>query len=93
MIYRVWNTVRRPDDVRLEEWPRHYLPVPTPGAGFEVIEFILRGRAQETSPERSEFGLDVFTGSGWTEWYDDGGLDVFEHFQRAIREHEAVAAR
>ena len=93
MIYRVWNAVHRPDDVKHEEWPRHYLAVPTPGAGYEVIEFILRGRVQHTYQEKSEFGLEVFTGNGWTEWYDDGGLDVVEHFQRAIWERETVAAR
>jgi len=92
MTYRVWNAVNRPFDTEIGDWPRHFLAVPTPGTGYEVIEFVCRGRAQQTFQERSEFGLEVLTGRGWTEWYDDGGFDVVEHFEMAIREREAVTA-
>jgi hypothetical protein len=88
--YRVWNAVNRPVDAELEDWRRRFIAVPSPAAGHEVIGFLRRDQARQASVERSEFGLEALTPDGWTEWCDDEGRGVLEHFETALREREAV---
>jgi len=90
MIYRVWNAVNRPDDVDAKDWHRHFIPVDSAAEGYEVIEFLRSLQPADRSVVRSEFGLEYRCVDGWKEWFDSGGLDVFERFGAEVHEPEPV---
>jgi hypothetical protein len=84
-MYRVWNAVNRPKDVLIRDWHRHFISVPSPAAGYHVIEAVRSFQTSDCSAERSEFGLEYLCVDGWKEWFDDAGLDVVEHYESLAR--------
>lgn len=51
-------------------------PVPTPEAGARLINKMAREDLKDDAVWGNAFGMEVFEGGEWTEWYDDDGDDI-----------------
>ena len=86
MCYRVWNAVNRPLDAEMEAARRLFFSVGSPEEGCAVIRYLQTRREADRAVIISEFGLEVLSVDGWTEWYDRHGRDVMESFRLSLVE-------
>lgn len=66
---RVWNIINPPYS------PDHYL-VKTPQEAFALIDKMADTQLRDSSIFSNVFGLEVFEGGEWSEWYDENGDDI-----------------
>ncbi len=81
MRYRVWNAVNRPLNVGMEDVRRLFFSVASPEEGRDVIRHLQTRREEDFSVVTSEFGLEILSVDGWSEWHDRRGHDVMEHLR------------
>ena len=81
VCYRVWSAVNCPLDTEIEDACRLFFSVASPEEGCAVIRHLQTRREEDPAVVTSEFGLEVLSVGGWSEWYDSHGCDVMEHFR------------
>lgn len=77
-VYRVWNEVSRQGDMRLRGARRLYFSVASPQEGRDAIKLLEARRNGDASVIASEYGLEILSPSGWSNWHDERGRDVIE---------------
>jgi len=86
VCYRVWNAVNRPFDAEIDSVRRLFFSVGSPKEGCAVIRRLQARREADRGVVTSEFGLEVLSVDGWTEWYDRHGRDVMDSFRLSLVE-------
>jgi hypothetical protein len=79
--YRVWSAVNRPLATEMEDARRLFFSVGSPKEGCAVIRHLQARREEDPAVVTSEFGLEVLSVDGWSEWHDRHGRDVMGHFR------------
>ena len=86
MCHRVWNAVNRPLGTEMEGARRLFFSVASPEEGCAVIRHLRTRREEDPTVVTSEFGLEVLSVDGWSEWHDRHGRDVMERFRPLLVE-------
>jgi len=86
VCYRVWNAVNRPPGVEMEDARRLFFSVASPEEGCAVIRHLQTRREEDPSVVTSDFGLEILSVGGWSEWHDGRGRDAMEHFRLLLVE-------
>jgi hypothetical protein len=76
---RVWWSYEQ-DAERIH---KHYA-VLTPAVAALVLETLANGQVTDDSIEWNAGGLEMFEDGEWTEWYDEEGRDIREHFDEPM---------
>jgi hypothetical protein len=79
--YRVWSAVNRSPDTEMQDARRLFFSVASPKEGCAVIRRLRARREEDPAVVTSEFGLEVLSVEGWSEWHDRHGRDVMGHFR------------
>ena len=82
----MWSTINRPVDTGIEDARRLFFSVESPEEGCAVIKHLQAKREKDPGVVTSEFGLEVLSVDGWSEWHDSHGHDVMEHFRLSLVE-------
>ena len=75
-VYRVWNDVSRQAGTGLSGVRRLYYSVASPQEGRDAIRLLEARRNEDAAVISSEYGLEILSLSGWSEWQDEHGNDV-----------------
>ena len=76
MFYRVWKVAYRPDDVAVAGAHRLLFSVSSPREACTAIQRLQAREREDPIARAAEYGLEVFSVTGWTEWHDPKGRDV-----------------
>lgn len=66
---RVWNSINAPSSM-------DYYKVESPREGQLLIAMLAEEQLERSDVQDNAFGLDVFEGGEWTEWFDEDGYDI-----------------
>jgi len=86
MLYRVWSVVNRPRGAGAREARRLLFSVRSPSEARTVIRLLRTKREEDPTVLASEYGLEIFTAEGWTEWHDRRGRDVLQGLRASVAE-------
>jgi hypothetical protein len=79
---RVWNIINPPRE------PDYY-PVKDINHAEKLIDCLAESQLLQNEIDSNVFGLEIYQDGEWTDWYDDDGFDLDEHFAN-IREDKKL---
>lgn len=71
---RIYNIINLPN------MPEYY-PVKDIHHAKELIDALAKSQLLDETIISNVFGLEVFEDGDWTDWYDEDGRDLDEHFE------------